>query len=156
MGFDTLHASLVAACDKGTPRGAIVKRALALPVLVATLRNCYKSLGPIKQPFKARLKAIIEEVSADAPPKAEAAPELGPYLKHLVRGLALHVHASDPDVRRWASVGAALDADPELCETLCAMCDEHQDRRVCDGLRALFDWTLSECIRRGAPIVPYG
>ena len=157
MGFDKLHSSLVVACSKDTPRAVVLRRALAIPVLVATMRSCYRSLGPAKEVFKVRFQKVIEEMAAEQPhshhpPK----PNVGPYLTHLVRGLKLHLHASDPDVRRWAQVGAALDADAELCQTLCAMCDENEDARVCDALRTLFDWTLSECIRRGAPIMPYG
>lgn len=159
MGFESFHASLTEICRKHpTARSAVFLRLLAMPSLTTIVRNHYTTLGPLRKPCRRYVEQLTEVFVREKPDEEYrgADGDLGKYVKHLLASVKLHAHASDPDVRRWAQICADLDEDDGLRATVCDFFDRLDDARVANVVRGSLDWTVSECIRRGAPVMPHG
>lgn len=154
MGFQTLHAELVAKCASvDTPRSRAMARVLAMPALMAATRACYGAApAPLRPLVRTRVRALIEGLAEEAAVPQEEG-ELGRVMVHFSAQLRTQEHAADVDVRRWARIGTALHEDAEARALLASFADGSEER-VRHLVRASLDWTVSECLRRGYPIVP--
>tara|TARA_B110000046_G_scaffold75797_1_gene83889 strand:- start:1252 stop:1734 length:483 start_codon:yes stop_codon:yes gene_type:complete len=156
MGFDKLYRGMLAVraeTQDAEARVAALRRMLAMPALVETLRANYETAG-VARPYlrKCALEWTARVGRAEAPPHPPTA--LRAHLDHLTRCLALHPHAAHPDCKRWAQTAQALRADAEVLELVCQVADAAEPP-VRDLVQSVLAWVTSECNRLGAPVLPF-
>ena len=140
MGFDKLYREMCGVQDKSEP----LRKLLAMPALMATLRNNYDAAGLYKPFIKTRLRTIAKRVGT----VRDGDESLRRTMDELTERLVLYQDAADPDVQRWARISAELRADPTVLAFLSDACDA----KLAQMLRPTFSWMVSECNRRGCPV----
>ena len=157
MGFDKLYRGMLAVraeTQDAEARVAALRRMLAMPALVETLRANYEAAG-VAKPYlrKCALEwtARIGRADASSPPSPTA---LRAHIDHLTRCLALHAHASHPDCKRWAQIALALRADAEVLDLVCQVADGAEPQ-VRDLVQSVLSGVTSECNRLGSPVLPF-
>lgn len=148
MGFRSIVQALRQTTAGDAETIATLHRILDMPALMATLHATYNAAGAFKPVLRKRSEALSMMLDA-----SETKKEVSPLLRHAVTCIRLHVHARDADCRRWACICADLAADPPALDLLCTLADTHTELH--SVIRTAVLWTLSECNRRGATVMPY-
>jgi hypothetical protein len=159
--FERLYRHALAVeptCDAARPNVEALRRMLAVPAMAEVLRVNYEAAGvhshALREQVRIVLRHLAEGPRPDASPPRGRAPRVGPMLRHVVARLALHVHAPHPDCRRWALACAALHGDERALDVVCDVADRCEPR-VRELVVSAVDWMVSECNRRGSPVLPY-
>lgn len=159
MGFRTLLQKIQAiepATEATRAQIATLRRLLGMPALMVSLRANYEALGVVRPLAKARVLEYAALVGARVLRTPETVDRpLAPLIRHLVRCFAQHVHHGNPEVRRYGQICTDLCEDEEALALLCCFADGAEDARLRDAVRAVLTWTMSECSRLGAPIMPF-
>lgn len=150
MGFKRLHKKLLALDG---PRADAMRLLLTSPSLCTSLCINYEShflLQPIldKEIEACLVRCLTQREDTNAPS------EFRPLLEHVVEQFRLHVHASDPEVKRWATIATELHSRPAAFEFLVDVCD-HLDERIALAVRSAISYTISESIRRKVVVIPF-
>ena len=78
---------------------------------------------------------------------------MSPLIAHVVERVRVHAHHAHAECRRWAHIAAELHADPDALRFLSLLADAHPELHAL--VRSGLSWTVSECNRLGAPVMPY-
>lgn len=159
MGFLELHKefSCVECRDPALQEG--LRAFLSIKPLMAALHRSYDELGVMRALVKKRMRALVvalretQDASSSSLPSATSS--VTPALEHCIQYVRHHEHASDPDVRCWASVCAALHADAQARTLLLRLSNtDDYDERLASLVLSTLDWVVSECNRRGFAVRP--
>lgn len=157
MGFETLRAELCAACAaSGDPAAAALSRVLQMPALLTRLKCNYEQSGPYKPFLKARIRKLAAAV-ATTTREGECQQEMRHLMDVLTERLAPLGYAADPDIKQWAKISVEMRADLQddsvpvkVLDVLAGACDD----KIAPLLQTTFSWMVSECNRRGVPMMP--
>lgn len=154
MKFDVLHAKLVDMCTESPERGEVIARILKTPELISLARNNYDGISP--KPFQRTVTAHVTNTISTYLKSVSSIPDtpLSEHMLHVIRCLAIYAHHSDRTVRKWATVASMIQNDEKMKMVLsnltsCVQGDAHE------GLEYIFNYVVSECVRRGAHILPF-
>ena len=133
--------------DETSPPSSAVKRLVEMPALMSVLEANYRAAGPLKGVIKKQLIEFCDSISDVElhPPSAKTA--------HYTTSLSSHLHCADPEVSRWATIAKELDDNRDVLSLLEWFASLNPS--VSSLFEGSMSWTVSECNKRKAYILPY-
>lgn len=161
MGFLELHKQFSCVECRDPALQEALRALLSIKPLMAALHRSYDELGVMRALVKKRMRALVvvlretQDASSSSCSLPSATSSVTPALEHCIEYVRHHEHASDPDVRCWASICAALHADVQARTLLLRLSNtDDYDARLTSFVLGTIDWIVSECNRRGFAVRP--
>lgn len=130
------------------------KEIFTLPSFLTWSREMYVQLGPLKRPFKTRMRSFVDECNENRLttdfPRDEA---LETLIKHVIAKVRVHSSSSDVEIRRWATTCQELFDHPQAVECLLHILFR-ADKSLQDFVSMSLNGMMSECISRNHPVMP--
>ena len=160
MGFEELRKELCEKCTRIDSEDArSFLKMLNNEAAVDCMRNTYKAYSILKPFWKKKMNSIVDMIQhtpAEAEHVDDDNAELVDLFQHVVKYVKLHMHSSDLEVRRWASICAALDGDSgALKGCINAMKYVVDDPKVRIALMASLNYTIDTCNQKGCFTKPW-